>query len=226
MATPFTWNGNSYPDGAKNLPDNRVGIAENFEYIEGKLGGPEGDHVWVDANYNKRGRHNQVAMPTQGDDGDPGVDLSVPTDTDGITFIKTIDTDKQVLHHNDGTTIRPLSWGTVWAYCVFDPDGAGGSPTITSSSNIDTGVGITYAAGVFTFTFVKAAPSANYMIFGSTTQRTSGVTSARTKHVAVYEEDGSTATTTTFQIGIVNSGGSLLTGSGITVTQAYVMVML
>lgn len=227
------------PDGNKNLLDNRDLFEKNFQYIEDNL---NKDHFWLSGVANQLGHHRYTAMVTTGTDPAPAADPAVPAGTNGLSYVKTIndwDTDqavpaledKQVLHHNDKKVIRPLSFGTVWAYAVFNPDGAGGSPSLLRSSNI---ASVAYDAtdGFFTFTFSKASPAnvsttnADYIVQGSMTRKTTGSVASSSEYLQTWGNDGSNLTTTTFKVLFVDGGGSIRKGGNIKTTQAHVMVIL
>jgi len=207
------WNGGSYPDGNQDLPTNRVGISDNFTWIDNEI---NKDHYWNDSNANLNGRHKQISIPNS------SPVPSVPTDSDGVMYVETVSdngTDKQVLKHNDGTTIRPMSWGTVWAYCTFNPT----TGVIASSQNV---ASLALASNVFTLTFTEAAPDTNYMIFGSSIY-SSG--SQRADMVSVYrtEDSGENIAVGSFKFCIISSNsGRLLKTSEMKSSKIHVMAIL
>lgn len=224
------WNGASYPDGGKNLPDNRVGLAENFQYIETEL---SDDHYWIDDTSNKNGHHKHVAMPQV------VADTAVPDGTDGIIYNKKVTDydatkvgtiDKRIAHYAEknsegDTIIRPMSWGTVWAFVVFNPKISDGTTTgIVNSSNV---ASISYdgdATKTWTITFTTASSSVNYMVFGSATTDNDAGSDVET--VRRYGWNAASTLVGSFKVQIYGDGGSALKQSTAETTQAYVMVML
>jgi hypothetical protein len=209
----MAWNGNSYPDGNKNLPDNRVGIADNFDYIETKM---DLDHFWTDGDADNNGRHQFVNMPTNAAD--------VTKERDGVLYVKTVGSEHE-LYYRNSTAVVPITGGGsghTWAHAVFNP--GAGTPTLVSSNNI---ASVTYSGGVFTFTFTTAAPSADYMVIGGITNNPGAATANRRfMSVAVSGEDGSNVTTASFKVVLIDASGGVTTGSSITVTETYVMAVI
>jgi len=199
----MAWSGNSYPDGGKNLSDNRVGIAGNFEYTEDKL---DLDHFWTDADADNNGRHQFVNMPTGAADA--------TKERDGVVYVKTVGSEHD-LHYRNASAVYPMTPGVLWGFAIFDP--AAGVPTLTRSKNI---ASVSYAGGVFTFTFTTAAPSANYMVLGGVTNN-----SGSQVNVSVSDEDGSGVIAASFDVVLADTDGTILTGAGITPTKTYVMAV-
>jgi len=228
------WNGGSFPDGAKNLPDNRVGIADNFSWID--LYMPT-DHIWDDSDANKNGHHSQAALVTKG--ASPGI--TVPTSTDGILYVQTISDEKpaaagsvnkEVLYYADKdgdavTTHRPLNWGSVWAQAVFNPKtvnaiGSADTTGIIRSSNI---ASVGYNNRYFEFTFSENAPTSDYIVLGSITRATGSATASR-EMIAIRGFDGAQCTTSSFQIVFNKTTDVPVDQIDLSTTQAFVVVIV
>lgn len=219
-----TWNGGSFPNGALNLPDNRTGIRDNFIYIEDTLGA---DHFWAN-DAAKDGYHQQVNMETKA--ATPGVALDSVFYTNTVNNLKTTK-DEKILYYrakdHDGNALpaQPLSFGTVWAYVVFDPKTvpitAAMGAWIKKSKNI-TKVGYNGdTAKTFSFTMTNVTPDTNYMIFGSVARQTSA------HFVTSISLQNSGTTTSNFDVLFTTSGSpSGRPQSGLSITHAWVMVVV
>jgi len=207
-----TWHGSTYPDGDKNLPDNGLKLRESTQYIETTL---EEDHHWISATANENGHHKQVALTTN------AADLTLPSDTDGILYTKTVtndgvDTDQ--LYYKTGTggseVVYPITPGVVWAYAVFNAS----TGTITKSMNV---ASLVLLSNFYTLTFTNQPPSANYLVQGAN-HYTSGGSSVRI--LAIREPAATYITQASFVFTYINPvNGNTQSNSS---TKAMVMVIV
>ena len=181
----MVWEGGTFPDGAKNLPDNRVGIANNFTYIETKLdfvssAGVLADHYFKDTtDLDRNGHHKQVALQTE------TTDNAIPPGMSGVLYTKTAEIDDGTNQHHGlcyrqektADTIYQLTPGVIWAFAVFKTIACTGvaeqivpikQKNVKYVSAADTGITGILFGGNYTYTlkFLSPTPDKYYMVYG------------------------------------------------------------
>lgn len=202
----MTWSGSAYPDGSEDLPTNRVGLSDNFGYLETTL---QVDHHFDDSDSDKDGHHKFVAMPTQ------TIDVAIPTGTDAVIYPKTISGSNELFYRNSSDIYQLTPGAGMWAYAVFNATSTG---TITSAKSKNV-ASLTRSGNIYTLTFTDAAPDANYTIGGSMHLRTDN----NVESVAI-QEPSSNQVAGSFKFAMIAVGGGSITASKITKAMVWAVV--